>query len=117
MHKYSIDPSGAWRHYHPRAVPAGWQMLGTVRCQSDDSIVALGRSPAGCSRRLTPVACDCWISAPSPMRCAGSGYLDLSERGKTAPALICAAPPLITVNANARSRWRVISSILKSGSS
>jgi hypothetical protein len=47
MDKYSIDPSGAWRHYHPRAVPAGWRMLGTVRCQSDDSIGALGRSPAG----------------------------------------------------------------------
>jgi len=47
MGKYSIDPSGAWRHYHPRAVPAGWRMLGTVRCQSDDSIGALGRSPAG----------------------------------------------------------------------
>ena len=47
MDKYSIDPSGAWRHYHPRPVPAGWQMLGTVRCQSDDSIGALGRSPAG----------------------------------------------------------------------
>ena len=47
MDKYSIDPSGAWRHYHPRAVPAGWQMLGTVRCQSDDLIGALGRSPAG----------------------------------------------------------------------
>ena len=47
MDKYSIDPSGALRHYHPRPAPAGWRMLGTVRCQTDDSIVALGRSPAG----------------------------------------------------------------------
>jgi hypothetical protein len=47
MNRYSIDLSGAWRHYHPRAVPAGWRILGTVRCQSDDSIGALGRSPAG----------------------------------------------------------------------
>ena len=47
MNRYTIDPSGAWRHYHPRAVPTGWRMLGTVRCQSDDSIGALGRSPAG----------------------------------------------------------------------
>jgi hypothetical protein len=47
MDKYSIDSSGAWRHYHPWAVPAGWRLLGTVRCQSDDSIGAFGRSPAG----------------------------------------------------------------------
>jgi len=47
MDNYSIDPSGAWRHYHPRPGPAGWQILGTARCQSDDSIGALGRSPAG----------------------------------------------------------------------
>ena len=47
MHRYTIDPNGAWRHYHPRPVPAGWRMLGTVRCQTDDSIGALGRSPAG----------------------------------------------------------------------
>ena len=47
MATYIIDAGGAWRHYHPRAVPAGWRMLGTVWCQSDDSIGALGRSPAG----------------------------------------------------------------------
>jgi hypothetical protein len=47
MEKYSIDPNGAWRRYHPGPVPAGWRMLGTVRSQSDDSIGALGRSPAG----------------------------------------------------------------------
>ena len=47
MPTYIIDAGGAWRHYHPRPVPAGWRMLGTVRCRSDDSIGALGRSPAG----------------------------------------------------------------------
>jgi hypothetical protein len=47
MDRYTIDPNGAWRHYHPRPVPKGWRMLGTVRCQSDDSIGALVRSPAG----------------------------------------------------------------------
>ena len=47
MDKYTIDLKGAWRHYHPRPVPAGWRILGTVRCQTEDSIGALGRSPAG----------------------------------------------------------------------
>jgi len=47
MDKYVIEAGAAWRLYHPMPVPAGWRMLGTVRCQSDDSIGALGRSPAG----------------------------------------------------------------------
>ena len=47
MQRYTIDPGGFWRLYHPKPVPEGWQMLGTFRCWSDDSIGALGRSPAG----------------------------------------------------------------------
>jgi hypothetical protein len=28
-------------------VPKGWRILGTIECESDHSIGALGRSPAG----------------------------------------------------------------------
>jgi hypothetical protein len=90
MDRYSIDPNGAWRHYHPRPVRAGWQMLGTVRCQSDHSIGALGRSPAGLFAQITPVACACWISAPLPMRCDRSSYPDLTEPRIGAPTSIYA---------------------------
>ena len=44
--------------------------------------------PLACSRRSTPVACACWISAPLPMRYAGSGNLDLSRGPIAPPALI-----------------------------
>ena len=47
MDKYMIDAGGAWRRYHPQAVPEGWRMLGTVWNESDHSTGALGRSPAG----------------------------------------------------------------------
>jgi len=40
-----------------------------------------------CLRRLTAVACVCWISAPLRMRCDRSSYPDLSERERIAPAL------------------------------
>jgi len=53
------------------------------------SVRSVARRP-DCSRRLTPVACACWISAPLRMRCVVSGYPDLSERGIIAPASICA---------------------------
>jgi len=45
MATYIIDAGGAWRRYHPMAVPRRWRMLGTVA--SDHSIGALARSPAG----------------------------------------------------------------------
>ena len=47
MDRYTIDPSGSWRLYHPMPVPNGWRMLGTIRRASDRSMGALGRSPAG----------------------------------------------------------------------
>lgn len=47
MHRYTIDPSGFWRLYHPKPVPEGWEMLGTIRRASDRSMGALGRSPDG----------------------------------------------------------------------
>lgn len=46
MDRYTIDPGGAWRRYHPQPVPKGWRMLGTIELR-DHSIGALGRSPAG----------------------------------------------------------------------
>ena len=45
--KYVIDAGGAWRSYLPNEVPQGWRMLGTIERQSDHSVGALGRSPAG----------------------------------------------------------------------
>jgi hypothetical protein len=47
MHRYTVDPSGFWRLYHPQPVPEGWRMLGTIRRASDRSMGALGRSPDG----------------------------------------------------------------------
>jgi hypothetical protein len=47
MDTYIIDAGGAWRRYHPMEVPKGWRILGTIECESDHSIGALGRSPAG----------------------------------------------------------------------
>ena len=47
MDKYIIDAGGGWRRYHPMDVPEGWLMLGTIQRQSDHSVGALGRSPAG----------------------------------------------------------------------
>ena len=44
--RYTIDPGGAWRRYHPQSVAKGWRMLGTVEL-SDHSTGALGCSPAG----------------------------------------------------------------------
>lgn len=47
MVTYVVDAGGAWRRYHPKEVPKGWRMLGTIERQSDHSVGALGRSPAG----------------------------------------------------------------------
>jgi hypothetical protein len=91
MDKYSIDPSGAWRHYHPGQFPqAGKCLARFVAKVMIRSVHSVARRP-DCSRRLTPVACACWISVPLPRRCAGSSYPDLSEREIIAPALIYAA--------------------------
>ena len=53
METYSIDAGGAWGFYHPMRVPKGWRMLGTIQCSSDNSIGALGRSPAGLYAQIT----------------------------------------------------------------
>jgi hypothetical protein len=50
---YTIDAGGAWGFYHPMPVPKGWRMIGTVQCASDNSIGALGRSPAGLYAQIT----------------------------------------------------------------
>ena len=47
MDSYTVRASGAWRQYHPMDVPKGWRILGTIQCASDNSMGALGRSPAG----------------------------------------------------------------------
>lgn len=42
-----VDAAGAWRRYHPKEVPKGWRMLGTIEHPRDHSVGALGRSPDG----------------------------------------------------------------------
>jgi hypothetical protein len=54
MDRYTIDVSGGWRRFHPMKVPKGWRMLGTVRCESDRSTGALGRSPTGLFAQIRP---------------------------------------------------------------
>jgi hypothetical protein len=54
MDKYTIDASGAWRRYHPMKVPKGWRILGIIECESDHSIGAFGRSPAGVFVQIKP---------------------------------------------------------------
>ncbi len=44
---YSVDVAGAWRRYHPKEVPKGWRILGTIEHKHDHSMGALGRSPDG----------------------------------------------------------------------
>ena len=47
MDTYTIDAGGAWHGYHPEPVPKGRRMLGTIHCDNDASMGALGRSPSG----------------------------------------------------------------------
>jgi hypothetical protein len=47
MDSYTVDASGAWRLYHPKPVPKGWRMLGTIWSDGDRSTGALGCSPTG----------------------------------------------------------------------
>jgi hypothetical protein len=35
-------------------VPKGWRMYGTIECESDHSIGAFGRSPAGLFAQINP---------------------------------------------------------------
>jgi len=47
MNMYTVNVAGAWRRYHPKEVPKGWRILGTIEHQHDHSMGALGRSPDG----------------------------------------------------------------------
>ena len=47
MDTYTVDAGGDWRLYHPKPVPNGWRMLGTIWCDGDHSTGALARSPDG----------------------------------------------------------------------
>jgi hypothetical protein len=52
MVAYVVDAAGAWRRYHPKEVPKGWRILGTIERQDNHLVGALGRSPAGVYARI-----------------------------------------------------------------
>jgi hypothetical protein len=52
MVKYVVDISGPWRRYHPKPVPKGWRILGTIEREGGHSVAALGRSPSGLYARI-----------------------------------------------------------------
>jgi len=77
MHRYTIDPSGFWRLYHPIPVQEGWQMLGTIRRASDRSMGALGRSPDGLYVQING---DDVRMEPCDLNAAPAGGADLNRR-------------------------------------